>query len=90
MYIVDRIEEEEIRTLRRGDYFGEQALLKEDVRTASVIALNPGVECLTLDRDSFNQLIGDMSEIKEKDYRDEERLGKPLNSSGQELQGEKN
>lgn len=46
-----RQEEEEIRTLGKGDYFGEQALLKEDCRTASVIALSPGVECLTLDRE---------------------------------------
>lgn len=71
-----QMEEEEIRVLRRGDYFGEQALLKEDFRTASVIAMHPGVECLTLDRDSFKQLIGDISEIREKDYGDEERLNK--------------
>lgn len=69
-FILGRFEEEDIRTLERGDYFGEQALLKEDCRTASVIALPPGVECLTLDRDSFIQLIGDLSEIKEKDYGD--------------------
>jgi CRP-like cAMP-binding protein len=43
--------EEEVRTLSRGDYFGEQALLKEESRTANVIALSPGVECLTLDRE---------------------------------------
>ncbi|XP_044258969.1 cGMP-dependent protein kinase, isozyme 1 [Tribolium madens] len=66
-------DEEEIRILQRGDYFGEQALLKEDCRTANIIAMNPGVECLTLDRESFKQLIGDLSEIKEKDYGDEQR-----------------
>nr|XP_023023080.1 cGMP-dependent protein kinase, isozyme 1-like isoform X1 [Leptinotarsa decemlineata] len=71
-----RMEEEEIRVLQRGDYFGEQALLKEDCRTASVIAMQPGVECLTLDRESFKQLIGDISEIREKDYGDEERLNR--------------
>lgn len=87
--ISDRLEEEEIRTLQRGDYFGEQALLKEDFRTASVIALQPGVECLTLDRDAFNQLISDMSEIKEKDYGDEERLGR-IDASSQEVQGNDN
>ncbi|KAK5640118.1 hypothetical protein RI129_010929 [Pyrocoelia pectoralis] len=68
------LDEEEIRTLSRGDYFGEQALLREECRTASVIALNPGVECLTLDRESFIQLIGDLSEIKEKDYGDDQRM----------------
>lgn len=74
-------EEEEIRTLGRGDYFGEQALLKEDCRTASIIALPPGVECLTLDRESFIQLIGDLSELHEKDYGDESRgLSRPSSS----------
>ncbi|EEB19945.1 cGMP-dependent protein kinase, isozyme, putative [Pediculus humanus corporis] len=66
-------EEEEIRILNKGDYFGEQALLKEDCRTANVIALSPGVEVLTLDRESFIQLIGDLSELQEKDYGDESR-----------------
>ncbi|XP_069684645.1 cGMP-dependent protein kinase, isozyme 1 isoform X2 [Periplaneta americana] len=79
--IPGRREEEEIRTLERGDYFGEQALLKEDCRTASIIALPPGVECLTLDRESFIQLIGDLSELHEKDYGDESRgLSRPSSS----------
>lgn len=62
--------EEEVRTLGRGEYFGEQALLREDRRTANVIALDPGVECLTLDRDSFNHLIGDLKELQTKEYGD--------------------
>lgn len=44
-------EEEEIRVLQKGNYFGEQALLREECRTANVIAMAPGVECLTLDRE---------------------------------------
>ncbi|KAH8374341.1 hypothetical protein KR200_007470 [Drosophila serrata] len=67
-------EETELRTLARGDYFGEQALINEDKRTANIIALPPGVECLTLDRDSFKRLIGDLCELKEKDYGDESRM----------------
>ena len=42
--------EDQIRALSRGDYFGEQALLKTDLRTANIIALS-NVECLTLDRE---------------------------------------
>ena len=42
--------EETIRELVTGDYFGEQALLKTDLRTANIIALS-NVECLTLDRE---------------------------------------
>ncbi len=43
--------EEQIPTLGNGDYFGEQALLKTDVRTANVIAESDNVECLSLDRE---------------------------------------
>jgi cGMP-dependent protein kinase len=46
-----KLEEEEVRVLENGDYFGEQALLKEECRSANVIALPPGVECLTLGRE---------------------------------------
>lgn len=46
-----KTEEEEVRVLEKGDYFGEQALLKEECRSANVIALPPGVECLTLGRE---------------------------------------
>lgn len=67
-------EEQEIRILTRGDYFGEQALIKEDKRTANIIALSPGVECLTLDRESFNLHIGDLIELHQKDYGDKDRL----------------
>ncbi|XP_037040050.1 cGMP-dependent protein kinase, isozyme 1 isoform X2 [Bradysia coprophila] len=66
--------EEEIRSLGRGDYFGEQALIKEDKRTANIVAMPPGVECLTLDRESFTQLIGDLCELREKDYGDDTRV----------------
>lgn len=65
--------EEEIRVLGRGDYFGEQALIKEDKRTANIVALSPGVECLTLDRASFRKYIGDLSELHAIDYGDEWR-----------------
>ncbi|XP_071107468.1 cGMP-dependent protein kinase 1-like isoform X1 [Haliotis cracherodii] len=70
----------EIRRLKRGDYFGEKALLSEDCRTASVIAQAPGVECLTVDRESFTQLIGDVNELKNRDYGDEARGAQRISS----------
>lgn len=36
--------------LKRGDYFGEQALINKHRRLASIIANEPGTECLVLDR----------------------------------------
>ncbi|XP_055953942.1 cGMP-dependent protein kinase, isozyme 1-like [Argiope bruennichi] len=77
--------EEEIRCLGRGEYFGEQALLREDKRTANVIAMEPGVECLTLNRESFNQLIGDLQELQTKTYGDEDRMRRISNMSAPSL-----
>lgn len=39
-----------VRILKRGDCFGEQAIINQEMRLASVIAQEPGTECLTLDR----------------------------------------
>ncbi|CAG9783684.1 unnamed protein product [Diatraea saccharalis] len=58
--------EQRVGTLRRGDYFGEQALLHEDRRLATVTALPPGVECLTLERGPFSEFLGDLDELKKK------------------------
>lgn len=43
-------QERVVGNLKRTDYFGEQALIHQDKRLASIIANEPGVECLTLDR----------------------------------------
>lgn len=66
--------DEEIRILSRGEYFGEQALINDDKRTANIIALPPGVECMTLDRESFKQHIGDLGELHDIYYGDHERM----------------
>lgn len=40
-----------VNTLKVGDYFGEQAILKQETRSATVIANAVGTECLELDRE---------------------------------------
>lgn len=58
-----------IRTLHRGDFFGEKALQGEECRTANIIADDAtGVTCLVIDRDSFNQLMSNIDEIRGKQY----------------------
>ncbi|KAL6427873.1 hypothetical protein ACFW04_008364 [Cataglyphis niger] len=67
----DTVEEKYIRTLRKGDFFGEKALQGDDLRTANIIADDPeGVSCLVIDRETFNQLISSLDEIRTR-YRDE-------------------
>lgn len=55
-------EEEEILQLRDQEYFGERALLKEEPRAASVVALTR-VECLALERADFTCLLNDLEGI---------------------------
>ena len=47
----------EIRKMGKGDYFGEQALIYDSVRTASVIALED-VTCVALNREEFSNALG--------------------------------
>nr|XP_018669026.1 cGMP-dependent protein kinase 1 isoform X2 [Ciona intestinalis] len=52
-----------IRTLRKGDYFGEKALRSESgIRGANVIAKSTVVRCRTLDKKPFLQLIGNLAD----------------------------
>ncbi|XP_033643815.1 cGMP-dependent protein kinase 1-like isoform X2 [Asterias rubens] len=72
-FVTGQDEPQEVRQLSKGDYFGEKALLSEDVRTANVIAGNNGSEVLVIDRIVFNELIGNLDELQNKDYGDQER-----------------
>ncbi|XP_036329818.1 cGMP-dependent protein kinase, isozyme 2 forms cD5/T2-like [Rhagoletis pomonella] len=67
----DTQEEKFIRTLIKGDFFGEKALQGDDLRTANIICDSAdGVTCLVIDRETFNQLISNLDEIKHR-YDDE-------------------
>ncbi|XP_059479855.1 cGMP-dependent protein kinase, isozyme 2 forms cD4/T1/T3A/T3B isoform X1 [Neocloeon triangulifer] len=67
----DTTQEKYIRTLHKGDFFGEKALQGDDLRTANIIADDAeGVSCLVIDRETFNQLISTLDEIRTR-YKDE-------------------
>lgn len=55
---------EKDHTLEQGDYFGETALVTNDVRSASVIASSDKVECAGIDRETFEQLLGKYQQFK--------------------------
>ncbi|XP_055684150.1 cGMP-dependent protein kinase, isozyme 2 forms cD4/T1/T3A/T3B isoform X3 [Lutzomyia longipalpis] len=67
----DSQEEKFIRLLGKGDFFGEKALHGDDLRTANIICdSSDGVTCLVIDRETFNQLISNLEEIRHR-YDDE-------------------
>ncbi|XP_065156358.1 cGMP-dependent protein kinase, isozyme 2 forms cD4/T1/T3A/T3B isoform X2 [Atheta coriaria] len=75
----DAGDEKFIRNLFKGDFFGEKALQGDDLRTANIIADDvDGVSCLVIDRETFNQLISNLDEIRTK-YKDETTERKRIN-----------
>ncbi|KAM6997891.1 cGMP-dependent protein kinase 2 isoform 2-T2 [Tautogolabrus adspersus] len=66
-------EPQEIKTLGVGDYFGEKALISEDVRSANIICNESDTHCLVVDRDNFNQMVGTYEELQAylKEYVEE-------------------
>lgn len=78
-------EEKYIRTLYKGDFFGEKALQGDDLRTANIVAADPeGVSCLVIDQETFNQLISSLDEIRTK-YVDETSERRRLNEEFRSL-----
>jgi CRP-like cAMP-binding protein len=53
---------EEVGQLESGNYFGEMALLDDEVRKASVLATS-ACECFVLDRPTFNRILGSLQDI---------------------------
>ena len=56
------INDKEVGGLEAGQYFGELALLDDEVRRATIIAQTP-VTCFVLDRDTFNRILGSLKDI---------------------------
>ncbi len=52
----------EVMSYKKGDYFGERALIKNEPRAANVIAKND-VTVVNLDRHSFKRMMGPIEEI---------------------------
>merc|ERR1719223_2732759 len=61
-----------VTELQAGTYFGEMALLDDDVRKASVIA-SSNCECFVLDRSAFNKILGSLQNILNRDVEERKK-----------------
>ena len=55
--------EEIINELKEGDYFGERALLSGEPRYANIVVVSDTAKVISLDRNSFNRLLGPIMDI---------------------------
>ena len=55
----------QVAMLERGKCFGERAILDDKPRNATIEAVGP-VTCLTLSRQDFNRVLGDLKHLLEK------------------------
>eukprot|EP01123_Difflugia_compressa_P010465 TRINITY_DN3836_c0_g1_i1.p1 TRINITY_DN3836_c0_g1~~TRINITY_DN3836_c0_g1_i1.p1 ORF type:complete len:525 (-),score=71.76 TRINITY_DN3836_c0_g1_i1:319-1698(-) len=79
----DGRQEVEALRLKAGDYFGELALLRNEPRQATVIAVG-AVKCLTIGREHFNQVMGPCEDILRRNmgsYKSYEELVSSLKQS---------
>jgi cGMP-dependent protein kinase len=72
--------EEELIRLTAQEFFGERALITNETRKANVIACGP-VECLVLERTSFQSLLSDVqddlvSEMSKREVQDKQAAEK--------------
>jgi CRP-like cAMP-binding protein len=63
-----------IAELGPGQYFGERSLLSADKRSATIVALQY-IELLVLERDEFNELLGPLQDLIDKNSAERERKG---------------
>lgn len=65
-------QQKKLNHLFRSDYFGEMALLKEEPRMATVIALNT-LKIVRIDRATFRQILGPLEELMKRDKSNQAR-----------------
>lgn len=63
----------EILKLHSGEFFGERSLLFNEPRAATCIAVGR-VECLTLNRTTFEKMLGQLEHIMQREMRRQERM----------------
>lgn len=74
----DGTQQNEVMRLKKGDYFGEMALLTDEPRAANVIAKNGSLKALALGREDFDQLLGSLRDVLDRQMGIRVLKGVPL------------
>jgi len=63
-------------TLSKAEIFGELALLNDNARTATIKVVSPTAKTLSLDKESFDMLLGPLEDIKKRGKSGQSKVGK--------------
>lgn len=77
-------EPKEVLRLKRGDYFGEIALINDSPRTATVTAASERVKCVTLEVGAFIRLMGPVLEILKRNMDQYKKYENQIQTTEQE------
>lgn len=85
---IDSKGDEPVNTMSSGQFFGERALMSEDVRAATCVAATD-TKCITLMREDFVRMLGNLQDLLNETARpstakkaDEDTEEKPPDESG--------
>jgi len=56
-------EPQKVKDYTKGDYFGERALLTSEFRAANIIVTSDEAVCLSLEKKTFDRLLGSLDDI---------------------------
>jgi cAMP-dependent protein kinase regulator len=59
---------------KKGQYFGERALLTNDMRAASIVVTSEECIVLTLQRDTFTRLMGKLEDILRRNMEEYQKI----------------
>lgn len=69
-----------VRTLNQGDHFGEIALINNVKRTLAVRASKDATKMLSLNRSTFNRILGSIKQFLKEDYGQNQKASAQPNS----------
>lgn len=59
-----------VKDYDKGNYFGERALLTNELRAANIVVTSDECTCLSLERDTFIRLLGPLQEILKRNMEE--------------------
>lgn len=66
-----------VKDYKTGDYFGERALLTSETRAANIIVTSEKCNCLSIDRECFNRLLGGLDTILKRNMEEYHKFAGP-------------